>query len=193
MEQEIIWKNETRKVSELIPSDYNPRKLSDEQKGQIKKSLEKFNLADPIIINLDNKIIGGHQRIKVLLELGVEEIDVRVPNRQLTEEEEKELNLRLNKNTGEWDLGKLIDFDKEFLKIIGFSDNELSGLFNEQEEENKNTRTIVFTVSKEEEIFIRECLEKEKFNPHLISSGKRLKQSEILCSILKAWSEIKKE
>jgi ParB-like chromosome segregation protein Spo0J len=191
MDEKIIWHNETRKVSELIPADYNPRKLSDEQKENLKKSLEKFNLADPIIINLDNKIIGGHQRIKVLLELDIEEIDVRVPNRQLTVEEEKELNIRLNKNTGDWDLDKLIDFDEDFLRVVGFSDGELSGLFNDKEEETKNTRTIVFTVSEEEEVFIRECLDKERDNPHLISSGKKLRQSEILCSILKKLSEIK--
>jgi hypothetical protein len=183
--EKIIWKNEIRKVSELIPSDYNPRKLSEEQKNNIKKSLERFNLADPIIINLDNKIIGGHQRITVLFELGVEDIDVRVPSRQLTEEEEKELNIRLNKNSGEWDLIKLIDFDKNFLSNIGFNNNELSKIFDEKDDDSTNKRTIVFTVSHEEEMLIRDSLEKEINNPSLIRTGKKPRQSEILCSILK--------
>jgi len=193
MEKNIIWKNEVRKVSELIPADYNPRKLSDEQKEQIKNSLEKFNLADPIIINLDNRIIGGHQRIKVLAEIGIEEIDVRVPSRQLSEEEEKELNIRLNKNSGDWDLNKLLNFDQDFLKLIGFSDDELVNIFQDKAEETINKRTIVFTVSQDEEKIIRECLEKESENPLLIPSGKKLKQSEILCSILNYWRNIKKD
>jgi len=186
MQEDIVWKNETRKVIDLIPASYNPRKLSDEQKEQIKKSLDKFNLADPIIINLDNKIIGGHQRILILKELEVENVDVRVPNRQLTDEEEKELNIRLNKNSGEWENKLLIDFGKDFLSKIGFSNNELYEIFkNEEEEKVKNTRTIVFTVSKDEDDFIRKCLDKERDNPNLTYSGKRLKQSDILISLLK--------
>lgn len=194
MEEKIIWKNEIRKIVDLIPADYNPRQISDEQKEHLKQSLEKFNLADPLILNLDNTVIGGHQRLKILIALGIEEIDVRIPNRLLNKEEERELNIRLNKNNGDWDLSKLINFDKDFLKIIGFSDNELSDLFTEKKEEPKNTRTIVFTVSKAEEELIRDCLDKERNHPHqrLIISGRKIRQAELLCSILKTWSEIKK-
>lgn len=118
----ITWRTETKKISELTPADYNPRKLSDKSEKDLKKSLNKFNLADPIVINTDNKIIGGHQRIKVLIKKGVDEVDVRVPSRKLTEAEEKELNLRLNKNLGEWDFDLLKDFDKDMLLDVGFDD-----------------------------------------------------------------------
>ena len=121
----INWKNERRKIVDLIPADYNPRRLTDIQKEQLKKSLEKFNLADPLILNTDNTLIGGHQRLKILIDLGIEEIDVRMPDRALTKEEEKELNLRLNKNIGEWDIDMLLKFDQNMLMDVGFDNNEL--------------------------------------------------------------------
>jgi len=86
----------------------NPRQITDKQAKDLKASLDKFGVADPIIINTDNTIIGGHQRKKILETLmGVDpdfEIDVRVPDRELTIDEMRELNVRLNKNTGEFDL-----------------------------------------------------------------------------------------
>jgi len=124
---DISWINEKRQISELLPADYNPRKLSDTQKEQLKTSLSKFNLADPLIINLNNKVIGGHQRLIILAELEILEVDVRVPNRLLTTEEEKELNLRLNKNNGDWEWGKLLDnFQFDVLAEVGFSEKEIS-------------------------------------------------------------------
>ena len=97
----ITWTSEKRKVSDLTPAKYNPRQMTEEQAKQLTTSLERFNLADPIVINNDNKIIGGHQRIAIYKLHGKHEVDVdvRVPSRKLTPEEEKELNLRLNKNS----------------------------------------------------------------------------------------------
>jgi len=123
------WKTEKRKIDDLLPAGYNPRQLSETQKELLKESVNKFNLADPIIINSNNTIIGGHQRIKVLKELGFVEIDVRIPDRELTEDEEKELNLRLNKNTGEWDYILLAKFDEGLLSSVGFSPEELDEIF----------------------------------------------------------------
>lgn len=84
---QIFWKNEKRKLADLIPADYNPRKISDLQKEQLRSSLDKFNLADPLVINTDNTLIGDHQRLKVLADLGTEEVDVRVPDRTLIRKE----------------------------------------------------------------------------------------------------------
>jgi ParB family chromosome partitioning protein len=92
----ISWKSEKRKISELNPAPYNPRELTEIQAKDLSTSLERFNLADPIIINTNNRIIGGHQRINILKQAGDIEVDVRVPSRELTEHEEKELNIRLN-------------------------------------------------------------------------------------------------
>lgn len=129
MPNQITWTSQKRKISELNPAPYNPRQLTETQAKDLGKSLERFNLADPIVINANNRIIGGHQRINILKTKGALEVDVRVPSRQLTEHEEKELNLRLNKNLGEWDYDLLADFDEDLLKDVGFESKELDKIF----------------------------------------------------------------
>jgi len=128
----LTWQTEKRKISELNPAPYNPRRLTEKQAKDLGISLERFNLAEPIVINIDNTIIGGHQRIKILKEkYGNDgfEVDVRVPSRMLTKEEEKELNLRLNKNLGEFDLDALANFDEKLLGEVGFESEELDKIF----------------------------------------------------------------
>ena len=105
---EIKWTTEQRKISDLIPTDGNPRQLTDKQYKELKKSLKKFDLAEIPAINQDNSILAGHMRLKILAELkGDHEIDVRVPNRPLTKKEAEEYLIRSNKNTGEWDMDAL--------------------------------------------------------------------------------------
>ena len=128
------------KISELKQAEYNPRRLTKKQYEDLKASLEKFGLVDPIIINSDNTVIGGHQRLKIVRELGASEVPtVRV---NLSKEDEKELNIRLNKNTGEFDLDILANnFDTEELKDWGFKDIEL-GFNIDKIEENNYTKKI---------------------------------------------------
>ena len=124
----LQWHNERRRVGSLIKWPINPRRISEEQTNNLKASLEKFNLADPIIIDVDNTIVGGHQRLTVLKLLGRqdEEIDVRVPSRKLTDDEFRELALRLNINTGEWDWDVLAEhFDADELVSLGFETDDL--------------------------------------------------------------------
>ena len=125
----IEWKSEKRLLKDLIPAPYNPRQLTEKQAKDLNQSLTKFNLADPVVINSNNTIIGGHQRINILKTQGVEEVDVRVPDKILTAEEERELNLRLNKNLGEWDFDMLANFDEDMLKDVGFDSKELDNIF----------------------------------------------------------------
>lgn len=129
--KKLEWHNDKRKVSDLIVFEKNPRKISDKQRNELKTSMEKFNLVEIPAINLDNKIVAGHQRIAVmqLLDRGEEEIDVRVPNRKLTKEEFEEYNLRSNKNTAEWDFDILAEFGADLLHYIGFEEDELSKMF----------------------------------------------------------------
>lgn len=110
---EIKWHQEERKIKDLIPASYNPRKLTEKQAEDLKASLGKFGLAEPIVINTNNTVIGGHQRLKTLADLyGTDYlVAVNVPDRELILEEEKELNIRLNRNVGEWDWDVL---NKEF-------------------------------------------------------------------------------
>ena len=123
----LEWRTEQRKVKDLIPYEKNPRKISDEQVRQLKESLEKFNVVEIPAIDTDNKLIAGHQRVKILMMLnrGDEEIDVRVPNRKLTKEEFEEYNIRSNKNTADWDFDILKLFDEDLIEKIGFDDKEL--------------------------------------------------------------------
>ena len=126
--QNLEWATEKRKLKDLIPADYNPRKLSKKAYEDLKKSLEKFNLADLPSINKDNIIISGHQRVKVLTDIyGKDhEIEVRVPNRLLNKEEEKELNIRANRNLGDWDFDLLAnEFELEALVEWGFDEKDL--------------------------------------------------------------------
>jgi len=116
-------------IDKLKFAEYNPRKADKKQCEQLKKSLEKFGFVDPVIVNSaperENIIIGGHFRVKVAKDLGIDKVPVvyiDVPDI----EKEKELNIRLNKNTGEWDWDLLANFDIDFLKDIGFKDSELS-------------------------------------------------------------------
>lgn len=124
----ITWTTEKRRINDLIPYEFNPRTLSKEAATQLEKSLKKFDLAEIPVINTDNKIIAGHQRLFILTRLGrgEEEIDVRVPSRTLDEKEFQEYNIRSNKNSGEWDFESLANhFDEKDLVEWGFSEAEL--------------------------------------------------------------------
>ena len=119
-----------RKVKELIAAEYNPRELTKEQEKSLKDSLLRFGIVDPVIVNAhpDRKdiIVGGHQRTKVWESLGNDEIDTVEVN--LTLEKEKELNVRLNKNTGQFDMDMLANhFETEELVEWGFDEGELIG------------------------------------------------------------------
>ncbi len=119
-------------INELIPADYNPRKHDETATEQLKQSILRFGLVDPVIANSSqdrkNIIIGGHFRWEVAKELGYQTVPVvfvDIPDL----EKEKELNLRLNKNTGEFDWDLLAKFDESFLANIGFSSEELDNIF----------------------------------------------------------------
>ncbi len=94
---------ETRRVADLLPAPYNPRSISDEALAGLGESIGRFGLVQPVIVNSrTGRIVGGHQRLKVLRARGVEETDVVVVD--LPEAEEKALNLALNSQaiSGEW-------------------------------------------------------------------------------------------
>ena len=91
-----------KKITELKPAPYNPRKSNKKQEDNLRKSLEKFGVVEPIIFNKrTGYIVGGHFRTRELKKLGVEEVDCVIVD--LSEEDERELNIRLNANTGDWD------------------------------------------------------------------------------------------
>ena len=125
----ITWTTEKRKIADLVPAEYNPRFATEKECQDLSTSLERFSLADPLVINRNNRVIGGHFRLNILKKRGIQEVDVRIPDRELNEIEERELNLRLNRNLGQFDLDALANFDEELLKVVGFSSEELDKIF----------------------------------------------------------------
>ena len=149
----LEWRTEKRFVKDLLPYEKNPRTISEKQIEDLKKSLKKFNLVEIPAIDTDGKIIAGHQRIKVLQVLGREneEIDVRVPNRKLTEKEYEQYLLTSNAVGGDWDFEKLKSFDIGMLLDIGFSDDDLSQIWDdhlETEDDNFNVEKELKKIKK---------------------------------------------
>jgi DNA modification methylase len=110
---------EKKKISDLIPAPYNPRQSTAKQEKHLKESLEKFGLVEPIIFNKQTGyIVGGHFRVRELKKLGIKEIECVIVD--LNEADEKELNIRLNANTGSWDWDTLAnDWDVVDLEAWG--------------------------------------------------------------------------
>lgn len=169
------------KMEKLKPAKYNPRKVlneNDESYQKIKASIEEFGFVDPIIVNKDFTIIGGHQRYNILLELGYKEVDCVVLN--LDDKDEKKLNLALNKNSGYWDNDKLkelfdeLDLAQEELFATGFDLSEIEELntdfINDLLEDDFSTTdrqldkfAITFNIGKEYE---------EEFSRYIKTNGK---------------------
>ena len=128
---------EKKNVKDLLPADYNPRKdlqPGDPEYEKLKRSIEQFGYVEPVIWNKQTgRVVGGHQRLKVLIDSGITEVDVVVVD--MNTEKEKALNIALNKISGEWDTDKLAlviadlqgaDFD---VSLTGFDPEELDDLF----------------------------------------------------------------
>lgn len=111
-------------VKDLKYAPYNPRKISDEMLNKLKQSIEEFGYVEPIVVNKRTRhVVGGNQRLKVLNDLGVEEVEAVFVD--LDDAREKALNIALNKITGEWDYPKLKDLLEEL--DTGEIDIELTG------------------------------------------------------------------
>lgn len=131
-------------ISVLKPAEYNPRKKlkkGDKEYKKILDSIEEFGFADPLVVNADMTIIGGHQRLTVAQDLGYTEVPCAVVDIDKTRE--KALNIALNKITGQWDdhlLAELLediansgDFD---IGKTGFDPPEIGELFNKLHDKN---------------------------------------------------------
>ncbi len=130
----LVWHTEQRKISDLVPSAINPRIMSPKQIEDLKQSLQKFNLVEIPVIDTDNNLIAGHQRLAVMKLLGRDEeiIDVRVPSRALTKKEHEAYLLGSNRIHGDWDWAKLAEnFDIELLLENGFDDADLTHIWDE--------------------------------------------------------------
>lgn len=125
----------TLKAAEIKAAEYNPRRdlqPEDAEYEKLRRSIEEFGYIEPIIWNeRSGNVVGGHQRLKVLLEKGVEDIEAVVVD--LDDKDEKILNVLLNKVKGRWDIGKLADLLQQLdeagaMELTGFEDWELQSL-----------------------------------------------------------------
>ncbi len=134
---------ERKHTADLIPADYNPRKdlkPGDAEYEKLKRSIEQFGYVEPVIWNKTTGfVVGGHQRLKVLLDMGITEVECVVV--EMDAEKEKALNIALNKISGEWDKDKLAlliadlqgaDFD---VSLTGFEPAEIDSLFKDAQQD----------------------------------------------------------
>lgn len=119
-------------IDELTKADYNPRKWDEKALSDLKESIKRFGIVDPAIVNSaenrKNIVIGGHMRIEAAKALGLKEIPVIYLDISDIKKE-KELNLRLNKNQGEFDFTLLANFAEDLLQDVGFNSKELDSIF----------------------------------------------------------------
>ena len=149
-------------ISKLNPAEYNPRKNlqpGDAEYEKLKRSMEQFGYVEPVIWNkTTGRVIGGHQRLKVLVDLGLKEVDCVVV--EMDEKREKVLNIALNKINGEWDTDKLAmlisdlqgsDFD---VSLTGFEEAEIADLFEKTGEKEVRDDDFDLTAALEKASFV---------------------------------------
>jgi len=156
-------KVQIKKIIDLKPAEYNPRELTKKQYEDLKKSLQEFGVVEPILVNMhndrENVVIGGHQRLRIWSELGnteIECVEVKLPL-----DKEKELNVRLNKNGGQWDWDLLANnFESADLIDWGFDEDDVLAELTEDDE--KEEPEVVFSeILNESNNYVVLCFDNE--------------------------------
>lgn len=197
---------ETRKLADLRPAAYNPRRKlqpGEPEYEKIARSIEEFGYCDPIIINRDGTIIGGHQRATVLKALGYKEADVIVLD--LSKPDEKALNIALNKIGGQWDMEKLREVLGELslssldVTATGYSENEIAVVLGDaQEEQGQEDPAIdrmTFTFSLEQYANLQQALDliAAKYKPDQMETfGNTNRVGNRIYMVVKEWAEQRK-
>lgn len=189
-----------KQIKELIEAEYNPRRLTKDQYKQLKDSLLRFGVVDPVLVNINeerkNIIIGGHQRTKVWSDLGNKTIPCVELN--LTLDQEKELNVRLNKNTGEFDFDMLANYFEETELIEwGFESFDFDKQVNEEDfdeefpdlgnGEDNPIKTMSFTLSNEQAEQIEEGIKKAKIELECFDDVNENSNGNALFAIIKKY------
>lgn len=199
-------RHERRLLTDLRPAEYNPRKAlkpSDPEFKSIAASITELGYSDPIIINSDGTVIGGHQRLAVLKHLGYTKADCVIVN--LNKADEKALNIALNKIGGSWDMGKLraalqdltltpIDFP-----TIGFTYPEVDVILGEDMEQKEHQPATIermgFTWSLEQYADVEQALKliAAKYGKDQMETfGNQNSFGNRLYMVVKEWAEQRK-
>lgn len=197
---------ERRLLTSIHPAEYNPRKElkpGDPEFKNIQRSLKEFGYVDPIIINKDGTIIGGHQRASALKFLGYTEADCIVVD--LKKQDEKALNIALNKIGGQWDMSLLRDALQDLtlspvdVNATGYSDDELSVILGdvmlEKQHEESPIDRMTFTFSLEQYADLQQALQiiGAKYKPDQMETfGNTNKTGNRIYMVVKEWVEQKK-
>lgn len=143
------WTPREVNIKDLKEHSKNPRKISKQDMRALQRSLDKFGLCEFIVCNNDNTIIGGHQRVKALKSKKVKTAWALYPEESLSDVDVDELNIRLNKNAGEWDFEVLKDWDQNALLDWGFEPQDFPEVQtieeekSEDKEEKKTKDTVI--------------------------------------------------
>ena len=138
------------KIDKVKKAEYNPRTISEKELANLKKSISRFGIVRPVVINKKTDIlVSGHQTIKAAKELGIDEVPAIYVN--ITKKEEKALNLALNRISGDWDMDKLFEVIDELrvteeLDFTGFDDKEISKILDmkmEEEDEDESLEEMI--------------------------------------------------
>lgn len=123
----IDWINKRVKLSDVKEYEANPRTITEKGLKDLKQSIERFGQAEPLVVNTDMTLIGGHARKLALQSLDYEDCDVIIPSKKLTDKQVQELNIRLNKNiAGTFNFDILTEFfEMDDLLEWGFEGFEL--------------------------------------------------------------------
>ena len=148
--EKLTWTAKRRKLSELKPLEKNPRKITKAAMDKLKDRITKRGFHDVLKLDTNDVILSGNQRTQALLTLGVTEVNVLVPSRELTEEERGAIVIESNRNDGEWDMEILPEFGQEVLLEGGFETVEVDAMLKEDEDEEDQfeTETVLDAIKK---------------------------------------------
>jgi len=190
-------------IKTLKPAEYNPRKASKSQYNDLKKSLKEFGFVDPLIVNSaesrKNIVIGGHFRLRVAIDMKFETVPVVYVDISDIEKE-KELNLRLNFNQGEWDIDLLANIDEDLLKEVGWDDDELGKMFQLNsygtdfdlpDGDKEPFQQITFTLADKQAELIKSSVGIAKKGNNADVFGNENSNGNALYRIVKEWAEQK--
>lgn len=145
MNKKLKWVVEVKKVEDLLPWKENPRTITKQALEKLKERIKQRGFHSVIVIDKDNTILSGNQRKEALAQLGINEVNVLIPNRPLTNNERIKIALESNHNDGEWNMEALRAFDFELLTDVGFDKMQLVNFW----DKDKDFKDDDFDVDKE--------------------------------------------
>lgn len=150
----VEWIQKKLPLKKMKIQETNPRVLSKHDAESLSESITQFGLCEPLVVNSDMTIIGGHQRYRTLKKLGYKDAPVYMPSEKLDDEQVRELTIRLNRNHGEWNFDMLADrYDVDELLEWGMTEEDLDiQLQVEEDKQSEKPSQIIISFCDQEHI-----------------------------------------